>query len=326
MASKRPNQDDFDSPWKEALELYFQAFLAFFFPEAHTDVDWRRGYEFLDKELQQVLRKGNVGKRVVDKLIKVWLRNGDEEWLLIHVEVQSQEEIDFARRMFVYNYRVFDRYNRTVISLAVLGDPRDNWRPQAFSYGKWGCQVGIQFPIVKLLDYSKDEAGLEASASPFAVLVLAHLKTQETQHDPAARHYWKTRLVRGLFARGMQANDVRQLYRFIDWLLLLPAELENQFQEEMYAFEEEHKMPFITPTERRGMEKGLEQGLEQGRKETYLRALQMALEAKYGDEGQELYAEAKTIGDAKALDSLLLKVHKGATLAALRRWLTAKLK
>ena len=43
---------DFDSPWKEALERYFEAFVAFFFPAAWADIDWERGFEFLDKELQ----------------------------------------------------------------------------------------------------------------------------------------------------------------------------------------------------------------------------------------------------------------------------------
>jgi hypothetical protein len=46
---------DYDSPWKEALEAYFPLFLAFFFPEVHTAIDWSRGYELLDKELQQVV-------------------------------------------------------------------------------------------------------------------------------------------------------------------------------------------------------------------------------------------------------------------------------
>ena len=45
--------------------------------------------------------------------------NGREEWVLIHLEVQIQEESEFPRRMFVYNYREFDRYNKTVVSLAV---------------------------------------------------------------------------------------------------------------------------------------------------------------------------------------------------------------
>ena len=30
---------DYDSPWKEALEIYFRAFLALFFPNIHADID-----------------------------------------------------------------------------------------------------------------------------------------------------------------------------------------------------------------------------------------------------------------------------------------------
>jgi hypothetical protein len=33
-------QSDYDSPWKEALEQYFEAFLALFFPDAHAVIDW----------------------------------------------------------------------------------------------------------------------------------------------------------------------------------------------------------------------------------------------------------------------------------------------
>jgi hypothetical protein len=51
---------DYDSPWKEALELYFPEFLALCFPEAHSEIDWARGYEFLDKELQQVVREAEL--------------------------------------------------------------------------------------------------------------------------------------------------------------------------------------------------------------------------------------------------------------------------
>ena len=94
---------DYDSPWKEALDLYFEPFLALFFHQAHADVDWSRGYEVLDKELQQVVREGELGRRLVDKLVKVWLTEGQEQWVLVHVEVQTSEEADFAKRMYVYN-------------------------------------------------------------------------------------------------------------------------------------------------------------------------------------------------------------------------------
>jgi hypothetical protein len=143
---------DYDSPWKEALDSYFEPFLAFFFPQAHGQIDWARAYETLDKELQQVVREAELGRRVVDKLVKVWRTTGQEAWVLVHVEVQTQEEADFAERMYVYNYRLFDRYSRWVVSMAVLGDDRPAWRPDHFGYSLWGCEVGFRFPVVKLVD------------------------------------------------------------------------------------------------------------------------------------------------------------------------------
>ncbi|MFL5341655.1 MAG: hypothetical protein ACJ8F7_16040 [Gemmataceae bacterium] len=36
---------DFDSPWKEAMDEYFPAFIELLFPAVHAAVDWDRGYE-----------------------------------------------------------------------------------------------------------------------------------------------------------------------------------------------------------------------------------------------------------------------------------------
>jgi len=38
-----------DSVWKEATETYFCDFLNFFFPEIAKDIDFEKGYDFLDK-------------------------------------------------------------------------------------------------------------------------------------------------------------------------------------------------------------------------------------------------------------------------------------
>src|SRR5215204_6287161 len=130
--------DDFDSPWKETLDWYFEAFMAFFFPQAFAEIDWSRGYEFLDKELQKIIKEGELGRRVVDKLVKVHLKNGGEEWILIHIEIQTQAEVEFPERVFVYSYRLYDRYNRKVVSLAVLADDRPAWKPSTFGYTLWG--------------------------------------------------------------------------------------------------------------------------------------------------------------------------------------------
>ena len=63
--------DDFDSPWKTAIEEYFEEFMQFFFPIAYTDINWNRGYQFLAKELQQVVQDAALGLRHADKLVQV---------------------------------------------------------------------------------------------------------------------------------------------------------------------------------------------------------------------------------------------------------------
>src|SRR5690348_8566281 len=118
---------DYDNPWKDALDRWFDAFLAFFFPEVHRRIDWGRGWVSLDAELRQLVRDAELGKRLADKLVQVWLLNGREIRLLIHTEVQARTEDDFAQRMYVYHYRISDRYNQQVISLEVLADERPDW-------------------------------------------------------------------------------------------------------------------------------------------------------------------------------------------------------
>jgi hypothetical protein len=69
---------EYDSPWKEALERFLPQFLDFFFSDVFQGVDWSRGYESLDKELQQIVREAELGLRLADKLFKVWRLDGEE--------------------------------------------------------------------------------------------------------------------------------------------------------------------------------------------------------------------------------------------------------
>jgi hypothetical protein len=256
--------DAYDSPWKEILELYFPDFMQFFFPQIHRDIDWRRGYDFLDQELQQVVRDAELGKRLADKLVKVWKRSGEETWVLVHIEIQSQEEPQFSQRMFVYYYRLRDKYNQKIVSLAILGDERETWRPQPLHEELWGCEVMFRFPIVKLLDYAPRWAELEASRNPFAVAVMTHLKTKETRQDAESRREWKFRLTRRLYEQGYERQDILNLFRFIDWMMELPEGIKQAFRLELEQYEQENQMPYVTSIEQMGIERGIEQGIERG--------------------------------------------------------------
>lgn len=37
------------------------------------------------------MRDAELGRRLVDKLVKIYRTGGKEAWVLVHVEVQSQE-------------------------------------------------------------------------------------------------------------------------------------------------------------------------------------------------------------------------------------------
>ena len=69
---------DFDGAWKEALEQFFRPFLDFCFPDIAARVDWSKGFDFLDKELQKVVHDAEMGTLRVDKLVQVYRLDGIE--------------------------------------------------------------------------------------------------------------------------------------------------------------------------------------------------------------------------------------------------------
>jgi predicted transposase YdaD len=253
-----------DPPWKEALEKYFPQFMAFFFPKAHAAIYWNREWTFLDKELEQIVRDAELGRRLVDKLVQVWDFQGQESWILLHIEVQGNRDADFPRRMYRYHYRIGDRYDRPVVSFAILTDENPKWRPQAYEYSQLGNRLLFKFCTVKLLDYQPQLAELEQNPNPFAVVVMAHLQAQATRHNPNDRLRWKLRLIKGLYRRGLNREDILELFRIIDWLMALPEDLERQFQTELKAFEEERQMRYVTTIERWGEQRGEERGERRG--------------------------------------------------------------
>lgn len=200
--------------------------------------------------------------------------------------------------MFTTNYRIFDRYQKPVVSLAILGDDRPDWRPRSYGWSIWGCRAGIRFPSVKLWDYNDRWEELEAAsvANPFAVVVIAHLRTKATRKDPPSRYREKLRLIRRLYESGYERHEVANVLRFVDWVMTLPEALDDQLTEDLEALEAEKKMEYVTSFERVGMKKGLEQGLEQGLLHGKTAVLKRLLVRRFGElpEREALRLEAAT--------------------------------
>jgi hypothetical protein len=255
MTQQNIENTDFDNPWKSIIELYFREFLQFFFPQIEAEIDWDRPIQFLDNELQKIVRDAENPKRYADKLVQVYRKDGQAALVIIHAEIQSQEETIFPLRMYTYNYRLRDKYNCPIVSLAILGDDSKIWRPHHYTDSLWGCTTHFEFPIVKLADYAQNWAALEANMNPFAVVVMAHLKAKETRNKLNDRKDWKFHLITMLHHRGYSERDIMELYNFLDWLFNLPKDLEQQLQNELTAFEEANKMKYITSIERLSQQK-----------------------------------------------------------------------
>lgn len=275
-------RSDADTAWKEILESYFKDCLDYCLPKLSELINWQRSWTSLDKELQAVTKDTETGKRLLDKLFKVYLKDGREQWILIHVEVQGKPEEKFAQRMFIYGYRIFDKYQQPVVSCAILTDDNKKWCPNRFEIGLAGSYLSSEFLVIKLINYQNKQDELERSNNPFASAILCQLAAVEMKSKPdEQRKQVKFALTRRLYDKGFTKHQVYNLYKFIDWLIGLPKPLELEYKNKVYELEESKKMAYVSFIEKLGMERGKLEGmlsvakhlLEDGAKPAYVKKI-----------------------------------------------------
>jgi len=304
---------DYDGAWKAALELYLEPFLRLCFPRVHAAIDWDCPVEFLDKELQEIVRDAETGPLRVDLLVKVFRRDGFEEWLLIHIEIQSQPDPRLPRRVYRYRHRIADRYDRPVATLVVLADESPGFRPDPYEEETLGCRVRFEYPTCKLLDL--EEATLEREDNPIAVVILAHRAAQSGAGDPAKRKAVKWRLTRGLYERGYGKKDLLELFRLIDWLLWLPDELAVEFRREVVEYEQQKRMPYITSIEEMGRREGRQEGLITARQNDILDVVGV----RFGEVPEGVREAVDSIQDEARLSALLKVAIRARSVEELTR-------
>ena len=316
------SDNDYDSPWKEALELYFPQFMELLFPYAYAEINWAIAHEFLETELQQIVRDAESGRNYTDKLVKVYTLAGEETWVLIHVEIQGKADAAFNQRMYRYHYRLSDCYpERACASFAVLTNQRHTKKLGCFQQSLWQTQLQFIFPVLNLRDWQDKLAELETSSNPFSVVILAQLIAHKTHKHPLQRKDGKFKLIRLLYQRGYQRQDILELLRFIDWMLRLPEKLELQLRRDFTLIEEEQKMKYVTSWERFAEARGIELGEARGEARGEAKTLLKLLKLKFGtvpEEAEEKINSAdkvqldywvEKILTAQSVDSLLANTH-----------------
>ena len=275
-------QDDYDSPWKEALAKYLPSFFEFFFPHIFEDVDWTQEPVFKDTELSAIAptnqEQKRGGPRVVDTLVELHRVSGEVTRVLVHIEIQAQRKADFERRLFLYYSRIMERYAQPLCSLVILADKSSKWRPAHFCQDLWGTEVDFKYPVIKLADFRPRIKELERSKNPFAQVTAATLHAQRTRPNSKMRVAAKIRMYREIRRTGLDEGEVRAFFRLIDWILGLSTKMKDVFYVELRRMEKETGMPFVSSLERMGLEKGMEKGLKQGLEKGLEKGLEQGLE------------------------------------------------
>ena len=182
-------------------------------------------------------------------------------------EVQGYKERDLAERIYIYNYRIFDRYRKEVISAVILTDPDPAYRPDRYVRSRWGFIHTMEFPMVKLIDYRPGREELEANVNPFALVVEPFLRYIDERGDPDRLYEAKKHCIVVLLEKDYDKRRIRALLRFIDWALQLPEELELRLEEELPQITGGKSMPYVTSWERIAAEKAAKKAKEEGKVE-----------------------------------------------------------
>ncbi|WP_322995283.1 DUF4351 domain-containing protein [Castellaniella sp.] len=270
--------DDFDSPWKQGLELYFAQAVELLAPSLYRIIDWQVPVVFLDKELQAIDIPGKKHRRIVDKLAQVRLRDGSDAWLLVHVEIErhlkgAQAIKAFAWRMYEYRFRIQSRIMvqrqqdqlPRIYSLGVLLESQGVGKELIHTDEYLGQGVQFRFPVVELESWRSrwDELETLAPSNPFAVLIMAQLRANQYPNK-RTRLGPKLQLVRQLRQYGYPPHIAVQVYRLVEWVVTLEKDQEPEFVRAVQALSKENEMSYVTLIERAGRDKGFAEGQIEG--------------------------------------------------------------
>jgi len=222
-----------DELWKAIIEELFVWLMRFFYPDEIHLFDLSKGFEFLDKELIRLFPEAKNTRRYADKLIKVYMRDGSTKWILIHIEVQGYADPNFAKRMFIYFYRILDKYQKPITALAIFTDKIKSFHPKKYETTFLRTKLTYEFDTYKLLDKTPED--FADMTNPFAaVMETAWYALQNDTLDDDHLFNFKFNLIRRLKEQGHDNDLIRRVFRFIEYYVSFEnPEINRKFEKEI---------------------------------------------------------------------------------------------
>lgn len=248
-----------DEKWKSLISKFLEDFLSFFMPKLYQEVDFNKGQEFLDGELNKIKIKSKSKNRRSDKLVKVYLKDGTIQYLLIHIEIQGYYEENFSDRMFTYYYRISDLHKtRNITSISIYTEDDKNFKPNKFEHNLFGTELIYKFNTYKVLE--QKEHKLKSSNNIFSFIVLAVLYSLKAKENQKTKLKFKLELTKILLEKNYKQEEIQELFEFINIFLNFKNEkYDNLFYEELEKMPKAKEKESLNSFEKFLLKKGKKQ-------------------------------------------------------------------
>lgn len=165
---------------KEIFNQNISDFLRFVYSDCEEIFDLKRGISLLDKELMSIIpiRERKKDTPVSDLLIQVFLKNGQHRWILIHTELESENQKDLAFDLFQYYTRILGRFRVHAETVVIFAGSKD----QAYLDEYRNDYIHYRFKTFHVFDHSQEQ--LRVMDNIFAHAAMSYqkalTKTMET--------------------------------------------------------------------------------------------------------------------------------------------------
>ena len=270
MTDKRKNFDH-DAFWKDFIDRFFYSLLKRAVPELYEKADTEIKPRPLDNKFTDVLKSGDPDIRAsshfADFVLEVPLKDGNETWILFHIESQGRGGGNLAERMNHYRCLIYAHYRREPVALAIIAGGRRK-KERFYSHSNFGTEIIYRYNNLVLAELDDEE--LLSSDNPTDLALYAAKCALKAKHEIQKYKYLRT-LIELLAERGWSNEDKDDLLFFLERVIdLRDRELENKYSEYRDQLSKEGKIVYIRPGEReeireieqRSMAKGMAKGKE----------------------------------------------------------------
>ena len=251
---------DYDNLFKTVIRRYFWEALEIFLPALYEAADKTEAPEFLDKEMEKVTFDLNEGANRTDLLVRIKLKNGAQELILCHLEIQGEGgggDGGLPTRMYRYKQMIYLKHGEEPVGIAVMTAPRPRDEKASYSWERFGVRVAYDYINVNVIKLEDDVFLAKDSRIG---LVLYAAKCAYLSGNDEGEKFRYLRLISSLWAeRGWEKDDKRLILLAINYLINLKDEVyakEFLTHMESLSMNEEDKEMYVSVFERIGKKEG----------------------------------------------------------------------